>query len=173
MIHYLKFVEFYASQNCNSVYVHNVIYLNVNLLRGSYSLGRTLAASHIRSLLNCSDIYETPWTNDKSLARPLPAQESTTQKGEDKHTCLERNLNRRPQRRSDQALHLSQRGNFYPHFNVTTWVKLCIKLSRRRLKMVCNFVVSEINLSVITFKFVISSSYNVRFVTTVRSIIIL
>jgi len=37
----------------------------------------------------------TPWTGDRPIARPIPTQDSTTQKYADIHPCLERVSNRR------------------------------------------------------------------------------
>jgi hypothetical protein len=35
----------------------------------------------------------TPWMGDQPVARPVPTQDSTTQKSADAHPCLERDSN--------------------------------------------------------------------------------
>jgi len=37
----------------------------------------------------------TPWTGDRLVARPLPIQDSTTQKNADTHPCVEWDSNPR------------------------------------------------------------------------------
>jgi len=39
----------------------------------------------------------TPWTADRPVARPLPTQDSTTQKNADTHICFERDSKPRSQ----------------------------------------------------------------------------
>jgi len=39
----------------------------------------------------------TPWMGDRLIPRPLPAQDSVTQKNADIHSCLHRDLNPRCQ----------------------------------------------------------------------------
>jgi hypothetical protein len=40
---------------------------------------------------------KTPWTGDRPVARPLPTQDSTTQKNADTHPCFEQDSNARSQ----------------------------------------------------------------------------
>jgi hypothetical protein len=50
--------------------------------------------------------------------RPLPTQDSTTQR-DDKHPCLKRNSNPRSQQPSDQSLRIRQRGHWdRPHLKL-------------------------------------------------------
>jgi hypothetical protein len=46
----------------------------------------------------------TPWTGDQPVARPLPTQDSTTQKNVDTHSCFERDSNPRSQCSSGKDL---------------------------------------------------------------------
>jgi len=40
---------------------------------------------------------ETPWTGDRPVVRPLPTQDSATQKDVDIHPCLQRDSDPRSQ----------------------------------------------------------------------------
>jgi hypothetical protein len=42
-------------------------------------------------------VGRTPWTGDQPIARPIPKQDSITQRNTDLHPCLERDLNPRSQ----------------------------------------------------------------------------
>jgi hypothetical protein len=56
-------------------------------LQFSDNLGRLI---HVIFRKNFSPDSRTPWMSDQPVARPLPAQDNTTQKDEDKQPCLER-----------------------------------------------------------------------------------
>jgi hypothetical protein len=58
----------------------------------------------ITSEITISTIGRIMWTGNQSDARPLPTQDSTTQKDKDKHPCLKRDSNPRSQRPIYQGL---------------------------------------------------------------------
>jgi hypothetical protein len=59
----------------------------------------------------------TSWTGDRALAKPLPAQNSTTQKNMDTHPCPERDSNpRSPLSRGQRHTSHMPRGHGERHF---------------------------------------------------------
>jgi hypothetical protein len=73
----------------------------------SYVLWPVPIQNYVLKLWVTSTICRTPWTGDQPDARPLPKQDSTTQKDKDKRSCRKRESNHRSQRLSDQGLRLS------------------------------------------------------------------
>jgi hypothetical protein len=61
------------------------------------------------SLMRLDTFYDSFGRLISLSQSPLPTQDDTTQKDEDKHSCLKRDSNPRAQRPSDQRLHLRTR----------------------------------------------------------------
>jgi hypothetical protein len=83
-----------------------------------YCSRRTLADSLYRFRNRFSAVGRTPWTKGQPVARPLPTQDNTTQKDEDKHPCLERDSKPRFQYASDQE----------PRLRTQFWGRECSSL---------------------------------------------
>jgi hypothetical protein len=63
-----------------------------------------------------STVGTTPWARGRPLARPLPTQDSITQKNGDKHPCFKQDSNPRPQYPSGQKPRLRPRGRWDRHW---------------------------------------------------------
>jgi hypothetical protein len=100
---------YFPSPSLNSIYIILIFLLQL------YGLGPVTCPNSelLLKLWSTSTSSRTPWTRDQPDARPLPTQDSTTQKHKDKHPCHKRDSNPRSQWPGDQGLSL---GLYYYYY---------------------------------------------------------